>query len=111
MKMKKVDLEKLVSELQKELTQKQNIYELKVMSLEKERDDAVRALEEEAYKNWCASNGKFLELYIKENIAQKFSISTDTSWGGSYEVTLKYEDEFISSDSDSIISHNNPEEK
>lgn len=56
-----------------------------------------------AYEEWKRKNSEFLEIFIRELLEQKLSISTTCDWGGSIYINLYYDDNCISSCSDSVI--------
>lgn len=64
-------------------------------------------LKHAAYEDWKRKNSEFLEIFIRELLEQKLSISTTCDWGGSIDINLYYDDGCISSCSDSIIMRSN----
>lgn len=53
-------------------------------------------------------NSEFLDRYIREKIMTRFEIKTECDYGGYVNVSLLYDNEHLSSDSDSVTIQHNP---
>lgn len=60
------------------------------------------------YREWVKQNGKFAERFFAELIKKHLSIETVCDYGGYVETMLRYDDENVSTSSDTVISQRNP---
>lgn len=110
--MKKIELERLLQQRTQELEQQiQSLItarneEMKIVTEEYEKK--LHDQQEQQYKNWCEMNSEFLDRYIRENVMSRLEIKTECDYGGYVNVSLLYDNEHLSSDSDSVTIQHNP---
>lgn len=110
--MKKIELERLLQQRTQELEQQiQSLItarneEMKIVTEEYEKK--LHDQQEQQYKNWCEMNVEFLDRYIREKVMPRLEIKTECSYGGYVNVSLLYDNEHLSSDSDSVTIQHNP---
>lgn len=66
--------------------------------------EALDMIEELEYKNWKASNEKFLNRFMKEYLKDHLSIQIECEEGGYVEGKLYIDDEEISNGSDQVCT-------
>lgn len=104
--MKKIELERLLQQRTQELEQQiQSLItarneEMKIVTEEYEKK--LHDQQEQQYKNWCEMNAEFLDRYIREKVMPRLEIKTECDYGGYVNVSLLYDKEHLSSDSDSV---------
>ena len=110
--MKKIELERLLQQRTQELEQQiQSLItarneEMKIVTEEYEKK--LHDQQEQQYKNWCEMNAEFLDRYIREKVMSRLEIKTECDYGGYVNVSLLYDNEHLSSDSDSVTIQHNP---
>lgn len=110
--MKKIELERLLQQRTQELEQQiQSLItarneEMKIVTEEYEKK--LHDQQEQQYKNWCEMNSEFLDRYIREKVMPRLEIKTECDYGGYVNVSLLYDNEHLSSDSDSVTIQHNP---
>lgn len=110
--MKKIELERLLQQRTQELEQQiQSLItarneEMKIVTEEYEKK--LHDQKEQQYKNWCEMNAEFLDRYIRENVMSRLEVKTECDYGGYVNVSLLYDNEHLSSDSDSVTIQHNP---
>lgn len=110
--MKKIELERLLQQRTQELEQQiQSLItarneEMKIVTEEYEKK--LHDQQEQQYKNWCEMNAGFLDRYIREKVMPRLEVKTECDYGGYVNVSLLYNNEHLSSDSDSVTIQHNP---
>lgn len=110
--MKKIELERLLQQRTQELEQQiQSLItarneEMKIVTEEYEKK--LHDQQEQQYKNWCEMNAEFLDRYIREKVMPRLEVKTECDYGGYVNVSLLYDKEHLSSDSDSVTIQHNP---
>lgn len=110
--MKKIELERLLQQRTQELEQHiQSLItarneEMKIVTEEYEKK--LHDQQEQQYKNWCEMNAEFLDRYIREKVMPRLEVKTECDYGGYVNVSLLYDNEHLSSDSDSVTIQHNP---
>ena len=110
--MKKIELERLLQQRTQELEQQiQSLItarneEMKIVTEEYEKK--LHDQQEQQYKNWCEMNAEFLDRYIREKVMPRLGVKTECDYGGYVNVSLLYNNEHLSSDSDSVTIQHNP---
>lgn len=110
--MKKIELERLLQQRTQELEQQiQSLItarneEMKIVTEEYEKK--LHDQQEQQYKNWCEMNAEFLDRYIREKVMPRLEVKTECDYGGYVNVSLLYDNEQLSSDSDSVTIQHNP---
>lgn len=110
--MKKIELERLLQQRTQELEQRiQSLItarneEMKIVTEEYEKK--LHDQQEQQYKNWYEMNAEFLDRYIREKVMPRLEVKTKCDYGGYVNVSLLYDNEHLSSDSDSVTIQHNP---
>lgn len=110
--MKKIELERLLQQRTHELEQQiQSLItarneEMKIVTEEYEKK--LHDQQEQQYKNWCEMNAEFLDRYIREKVMPRIEVKTECDYGCYVNVSLLYDNEHLSSDSDSVTIQHNP---
>lgn len=110
--MKKIELERLLQQRTQELEQR--IREMKIAheaELKSVTEDFVaklQAQQDRYYQQWCEMNSEFLDRYIREKVMTRLEVKTECDYGGYVNVSLLYDNEHLSSDSDSVTIQHNP---
>lgn len=110
--MKKIELERLLQQRTQELEQQiQSLItarneEMKIVTEEYEKK--LHDQQEQQYKNWCEMNAEFLDRYIREKVMSRLEVKTECDYGGYVNVSILYDNEHLSSDSDSVTIQHNP---
>ena len=109
----KAELRALISSLSKEkssLTEKVESLQKQVDKLKQERFKRWEA-DEKAYQDFKETKlGEDMMRMIREEIF-KIKVECSSDWGGSFGVSVSYDGQELSSDSDCVISQHNPLEE
>lgn len=110
--MKKIELERLLQQRTQELEQRiremKAAHDAELKSVTESYEKKLHKQQEQQYKHWCGMNAEFLDRYIREKVMPRFEVKTECDYGGYVNVSLLYDKEHLSSDSDSVTIQHNP---
>lgn len=106
--MKKIELEKQIQELEHHIQEMKAAHEAELKSVTEDFVEKLQAQQDRYYQRWCEMNSEFLDRYIREKVMPRLEIKTECDYGGYVNVSLLYDNEHLSSDSDSVTIQHNP---
>lgn len=106
--MKKIELEKRIQELEQHQREMKAAYEAELKSVTEILLKKLQAQQNRYYQHWCEMNAEFLDRYIREKVMPRLEVKTKCDYGGYVNVSLLYNNEHLSSDSDSVTIQHNP---
>lgn len=106
--MKKIELEKRIQELEYRIQEMKVAHNAELKSVTEDFVEKLQAQQNRYYQRWCEMNSEFLDRYIREKVMPRLEIKTECNYGGYVNVSLLYDNEHLSSDSDSVTIQHNP---
>lgn len=106
--MKKIELEKRIQELEHRIQEIKVAHNAELKSVTEDFVEKLQAQQNRYYQRWCEMNSEFLDRYIREKVMPRLEIKTECDYGGYVNVSLLYDNEHLSSDSDSVTIQHNP---
>ena len=106
--MKKIELEKRIQELEYRIQEMKVAHNAELKSVTEDFVEKLQAQQNRYYQRWCEMNSEFLDRYIREKVMTRLGIKTECDYGGYVNLSLLYDNEHLSSDSDSVTIQHNP---